>query len=157
MDSVLLAARYEFYLGTDPQAFEAGLARSVARLRQAGKQVLVLDPVPTYRYPVPAALAQRWRRGQALEAQGQTMARYEAQQAAALALLQRLSAQGQALRVPVGELLCGGRPRCAVLEGDHALYFDDNHLSMHGAARVAPAVLRLVEPPSAPPQAQASR
>jgi len=155
VDGVLLAARYEFYLNTaDAAAFDAGLAETVRRLRQAGKRVLLLDPVPTYRYPVPAALAQRWLRGLALDEQGQTPARYQAQQAGALALLQRLSAQEGVLRVPVGELLCGGRPRCAVREGDHSLYFDDNHLSMHGAARVAPAVRRLVE---APQPAQASR
>ena len=42
------------------------------------------------------------------------------------------------------QLLCGG-PRGKVLEGDARLYFDDNHLSMTGAAKVAPAVLRLLE------------
>ncbi|MDY0747256.1 acyltransferase family protein [Paucibacter sp. R3-3] len=149
VEAVLLAARYEFYLNApDAVAFEAGLAEVVKRLHRAGKQVLLLDPVPTYRYPIPAALAMRWRRGEALEAQGQLPVQYEAQQAAPLALLQRLSADGLVRRVPVGELLCGGRRRCAVLEGDHPLYFDDNHLSMHGAAQVAPVVLRLLEAPA---------
>ncbi|MDN3920465.1 acyltransferase family protein [Roseateles violae] len=149
VDTVLLAARYEFYLNApDAQAFEAGMAESVKRLREVGKQVLLLDPVPTYHYPIPAALALRWRRGEPLEGQGQTPAQYEARQAASLALVRRLANGKQAQRVIVEDLLCG-QPRCAVLNGDHSLYFDDNHLSMHGAARIAPAVLRLVGHPEA--------
>ena len=145
VDAVLLAARHEFYLGSpNAGAFEAGLAESIRRLRAAGKRVLLLDPVPTYHYPVPAALAMRWRRGDELVAQGQMTADYRIRQAASLALVQRLTADGQAERVGVGQLLCGG-PRCKVLEGDASLYFDDNHLSMTGAAKVAPAVLRLLE------------
>ncbi|MBV8036898.1 acyltransferase family protein [Roseateles sp.] len=148
VNSVLLAARYEFYLNApDAPAFEAGMVEAVRRLRQAGKQVLLLDPVPTYYYPIPAALALRWRRGQDLAEQGQTPSQYAARQAGALALVQKLAAGGQARRVAVGALLCA-QPRCAVLEeGDHSLYFDDNHLSMHGAARVAPAVLSLIDKP----------
>lgn len=145
VDSVLLVARYEFYLdGPGATAFEAGLVQSIQRLHAAGKQVLLLDPVPTYHYPVPAALAMRWRRGDELAAQGQMAADYRIRQAASLALVQRLTADGQAERVGLDQLLCGG-PRCKVLEGDASLYFDDNHLSMTGAAIVAPAVLRLLE------------
>lgn len=145
VDAVLLAARYEFYLG-GPKSddFEAGLAESIRRLRAAGKRVLLLDPVPTYHYPLPAALATRWRRGDELASQGQTAADYRVRQASSLALMERLVAGGQAERVGLGELLCNG-PRCEVLEGDASLYFDDNHLSMTGAAKVAPAVLRLLE------------
>jgi len=146
VDSVLLVARYEFYLdGPDAAAFEVGMADSVKRLRAAGKRVMLLDPVPTYRYPVPAALALRWRRGEGLDEQGLTREQYMARQVAALALVERLTADGQATRVPVGELLCT-EPRCAVREGDASLYFDDNHLSMHGAARVATRVLAELQP-----------
>lgn len=149
VDSVLLAARYETYLnGPDAAAFEAGLVQSVRRLREAGKQVLLLDPVPTYPFPVPAALAQRWRRGEVLELQGQTPRQYEERQQAALALVERLAAQG-ATRVSLRELLCLGE-RCRVIDGDHPLYFDDNHLSMHGAALVAPAVLARLHPRNPP-------
>lgn len=145
VDAVLLVARYEFYLGSpNADAFEAGLAESIRRLRAAGKRVLLLDPVPTYHYPLPAALAMRWRRRDELAAQGQTAADYRVRQTAPLALVRRLTADGQAERVGLGELLCGG-PRCEVLEGDASLYFDDNHLSMTGAAKVAPSVLRLLE------------
>lgn len=151
VSAVLLAARYEFYLDApDAQAFRAGMAATVRQLSAAGKRVLLLDPVPTYHYPMPAALAQRWRRGAPLDEQGQTPAQYASRQAAALGLMQDLAAGGLAQRVVVGDLLCRP-PRCAVLDGDHSLYFDDNHLSMHGAAALAPSVLRLLEPPADQP------
>jgi peptidoglycan/LPS O-acetylase OafA/YrhL len=150
VDAVLLTARYEFYLNhADAPAFRAGMAEAVRRLHAAGKQVLLLDPVPTYHYPVPAALALRARRGEPLEAQGQTTAQYESRQQPALAWVQALAATGQARRVPVGRLLCG-QARCAVVEADDSLYFDDNHLSMHGAAKLAPEVLRLLQAGAAP-------
>lgn len=145
VDAVLLAARYEFYLRS-PEAgvFDKGLAESIRRLREAGKRVLLLDPVPTYHYPLPAALAMRWRRGDDPAAQGQPATDYRVRQAGALALVERLAADGQAERVRVGELLCQAS-RCEVLHGEASLYFDDNHLSMTGAANVAPVVLRLLE------------
>jgi peptidoglycan/LPS O-acetylase OafA/YrhL len=159
VDSVLLAARYEFYLkgsnAADAAAFEAGLAQSIRRLRAAGKQVLVLDPVPTYHYPVPAALALRWRRGEALEAQGQTPQQYEERQQAGLALVERVVAATGAKRVSLLEPLCAGE-RCRVLDGDKPLYFDDNHLSLHGAALVAPVVLRALSPDASPAHAGAA-
>lgn len=148
VDAVLLTARYEFYLRSpNPGAFEAGLDETIRRLRAAGKRVLLLDPVPSYHYPLPAALAIRWRRGDELAAQGQTSVDYRVRQAASLAVLGRLAAGGLAERVDLADLLCGG-PRCEVLDGDASLYFDDNHLSMTGAAKVAPAVLRLLETPA---------
>jgi hypothetical protein len=134
---VVLAARYEYYLrspGAD--VFEQGMVESVRRLRQAGKQVLVIDPVPIYHYPVPAALAQRSLRGGDPQAHGQTIEQYCESQARALALVDRMTTDGVARRIALSPILCGPE-RCRVLDGRHSLYFDDNHLSMHGAAMVA--------------------
>jgi peptidoglycan/LPS O-acetylase OafA/YrhL len=145
VDAVLLTARYEFYLrGPEAGDFEAGLTESIRRLGAAGKRVLLLDPVPSYHYPVPAALAARWRRGEEPAVHGQTAAEYRMRQGEALALVERLIADGKAERVDIGELLCGGS-RCSVVVGNASLYFDDNHLSMTGAATIAPAVLHLLD------------
>ena len=150
VDSVLLVARYESYLnGPEAKVFEEGLRASISQLRQAGKRVLLLDPVPTYRYPIPAALAQLWRRGEALESHGQTRLQYETRQAAALALVARLVASGEAERVSVESLFCAGE-RCDVVDGGSSLYFDDNHLSMHGGDRVARSVVQLLNTPAKP-------
>lgn len=154
VDSVLLAARYEFYLGhRNAPAFEAGMTEAVERLHAAGKRVLLLDPVPVYHYPVPAALAQRALRGQDVDAQGLTPQQYANRQGPALALIERLAARPGATRLPVGDWLCGVA-RCKVRDEEHSLYFDDNHLSMRGAAQLAPRVLALID---VPPETQPSR
>jgi hypothetical protein len=146
--TVVLAARYEFYLdGRDRASFESGMAHTVQALRQAGKQVILLDPVPTYHYPVPAALAQRLLRGGAPEQQGQPGADYRRVQAPALSLLASLAGVDGVQRLPTAELLCAGS-RCLVMDpAGCSLYFDDNHLSMAGAARLAPAVQALLSRP----------
>lgn len=139
--TVLLVARYEYYLSSPgADAFRQGLSASVRRLHDAGKRVLLLDPVPTYQYPVPAALAQRWLRGSDLSAHGQTVEQYRHRQSEALALVGQLTAHGAAQRVPLRPILCA-QARCSVLDGTRSLYFDDNHLSMQGAGKVAAAVL----------------
>jgi hypothetical protein len=142
---VLLTARYELYLeGPQRVAFEAGLAASVEALRHAGKQVLLLEPVPTYAFPVPAALAQSALRGRSVTDIGQSFERYQTRQADALALIRSLNRQWGSSTLPVAQRLCD-RQCLTVDEQARVLYFDDNHLSMAGAARVAPAVLPLLE------------
>jgi hypothetical protein len=135
---VLLAARYESYLSQrQPARLEQGLRHSIERLQQAGKQVWLLAPVPSYGYPVPDALWQRERRGQDPATQGMRVAEFEHRQADALSLVQRLSSQTGALLVSVSDALCS-QGVCRVLDdAQHPLYFDDNHLSLAGARRVA--------------------
>ena len=139
LDRVVLVARYGFYLGMDAPAFEAGLRHSVQTLLAAGKRVVLVDPYPGYDYPVPAALAARWRRGSDPAGFGQGLDDYRAHNAAALAMLERLAPTG-ASRLDTAGLLCGSG-RCAVLAEGRPLYFDDNHLSMQGARLLAAALL----------------
>lgn len=141
VDRVLLVARYGLYLHRpDAAKFEAGLASSVAALREAGKQVLLVDPFPEYGYPVPAALAQRLQREAPLNELGQSVARYREQQRDALALLERLGKQPGVSRLRTAEWLCR-TDHCDVLQPPlQPLYFDDNHLSLSGARRLRPAV-----------------
>jgi peptidoglycan/LPS O-acetylase OafA/YrhL len=147
VDRVLIVSRASAYLGEPQRAadFERGLLGAVQALTQAGKQVWLLDPVPGYGYPVPAALAQHQRRGLAPAAFGLPVEEYRQAEAQSLALLARVATATGAQRVAVDAALCGDG-RCAVVGADgRGLYLDDNHLSMAGAAKVAPAVLRLLE------------
>lgn len=146
VDRVLLVSRTSSYLGDARTAadFERGLRESVQALMAAGKQVWLMDPVPTYRYPVPAALAQHHRRGREPAAFGMTADDYRQAERAALALLTRVVAATGAQRIAVDAALCAAE-RCAVV-GAHgqSLYLDDNHLSMGGARLLADRALRPV-------------
>jgi len=139
VDAVLIVSRTSSYLGdaATATAYEHGLRRAVAALTASGKRVWLLDPVPTYDYPVPAALAQRLRRGQSPADFGMSIADYQRADGSALALLQRVADSTGAQRISVAEVLCA-TGRCAVVSADgRGLYLDENHLSMAGARLLA--------------------
>ncbi|MFN7694364.1 MAG: acyltransferase family protein [Burkholderiales bacterium] len=131
---VVLAMRFETYLSkSQANEFSSALESTVAALRKAGKQVMLVEPVPTYGYPVPAALAQRQARGWPLEEQGQLVSDYERRQALGLSLARKLANAKEVVRLPAAEWLCDG-DRCKVMDAaGRPLYFDDNHLSLTGA------------------------
>ena len=129
---VVLVARYELYLAHQAAAFEEGLRNSVVALTAAGKDVVLVEPVPTYGYPVPAALAALHRRGQPVESFGQPLEAYRHEQEAALAMLRRLGEIPGVQVVKTSDVVCSSG-RCAVVAGNKPLYFDDNHLSLVGA------------------------
>ncbi|MBV8036899.1 acyltransferase family protein [Roseateles sp.] len=151
VDRVLMVSRTSSYLGDAQMAavFERGLQEAVRALKAVGKEVWLLDPVPTYDYPVPAALAQHQRRGLAPAAFGIAGDDYRRIEGQALAMLARVAAATGAQRIAVDTTLCG-EGRCAVIGADgRALYLDNNHLSMAGARLLAAQALR--------PAVQASR
>lgn len=141
VDVVVLAARFEHYLRDgQADAFEAGLLRTSLALRSVGKMVLLLEPIPTYPYPVPAALAQLALRHANLQDFGQSATQYRALQQKGLALVERVANQSGAIPISASAVLCPAN-RCEVLDAqDQPLYFDDNHLSMPAARALAPAV-----------------
>jgi len=147
VDRVLIASRTSLYMGdaSESAEFERGLQRAVQALTQAGKQVWLLDPVPTYGYAVPDALAQRRRFGLGLADFGMSRADYLRREGPALALLARVAAATGAQRIDVGGAMCG--ERCTVISPEgRPLYFDDNHVSMVGARLLVRQVLQpLVE------------
>ena len=146
VDRVLIVTRASSYMGDagTAAAFERGLQAAIRALTAAGKEVWLLDPVPTYDYPVPAALAQYQRRGLDPAGFGMTRDDYRRSEEAALATLARAAAATGAKRVAVDETLCGPG-RCAVVGADgRGLYLDNNHLSMAGARLLAARALRPV-------------
>lgn len=163
IDSVVIVARWSLYLlgpapgeggrrpllvGHDGVAAEPwellsrGLGEVVARLRRAGKRVVLVGPVPEFGVDVPRALALLAARGQAPEELVVTEEAFLARQGRVLALLDAHAGPG-VLRVNPHELLRlpgpGPARYRAMADGDATLYFDDDHLSLTGARFVAPA------------------
>jgi hypothetical protein len=120
----------------------------VRALSAAGKQVWLLDPMPTYDYPVPAALAQYRRRGRDPAAFGMTVAEYRHAAAPARAMLSRVAQATGAQRIAVDSALCR-EARCDVVDAEgHGLYMDSNHLNMAGARLLAERALHPALQPS---------
>lgn len=116
------------------QALWADHAALLDRLRAAGKQVIVLAPVPELGRSIQGHLA-RQMAGRADADQGTTRAYFEQRQSEVLAGLARLPWGPGLRRLDPAGVFCDAQ-HCRAFEGDQALYFDDDHLSVAGARRL---------------------
>ncbi|MEM8741497.1 MAG: acyltransferase family protein [Pseudomonadota bacterium] len=117
-------------------AFRAGLARSLAAIRAAGAETILIGPVPELGFDAPARMAQAWRFG-ADPPVGPAWAAFRARQAGVLEAFAALAAAADVTLVRPDALLCDAT-RCLIEDQGRTLYFDDDHLSLDGAARLIP-------------------
>lgn len=122
--------------------YVASLDAVVGRLQAVGKRVLLVDPVPELPKPAEYYVFSSALRDLPLErGLAAPLSHYEGRNAYVLAALGEIVAGRSVTRVPTAALYCPDS-RCRVLEDGTLLYFDDNHLSVAGARRLA---RRLVE------------
>jgi hypothetical protein len=123
--------------GEDQRAlFEALLERSVRSLVAAGKQVVVVAPIPEAAVPLPDALARAtiFHLG---SAPSLPRADYLARDSEVLSVLRDLARRYPIRIVDPAAILCGPES-CAYQKNGRSLYADYNHLSLLGAHTVAP-------------------
>ena len=138
--AVVLSARWPFRLDPEapgaaaPEAMEAALRETVARLRAAGIATVAVLTVPTHDGDVPERAARARLRG------GEDAGTPESAHAAAAAAADALVAgAGAEALVRPAEALCRGGVCRTVAEGA-VLYGDASHLSPEGARRLTPAL-----------------
>jgi hypothetical protein len=133
---------------TNEAVFGAALERTVAALSRAGKEVVILGPVPEVGRPVPWTLALAAWRGRDVDIRP-GLADFDERNRIAVSTLAGLGERGLATVVFPHLALCEGEEgRCRVESGGRTLYTDDNHLTRRGAgllARTLEGVLR--QPP----------
>lgn len=110
------------------------LTPTVAAVRASGARPWLVMEVPYVGYDVPNRLARSLIRGERDEAFYGVASVEEAKRAA---FMQRLATGLPAKIIEPAKRLCAGE-RCLAAEGARALYFDDNHLSLAGAAYLEP-------------------
>jgi hypothetical protein len=127
---------------TDPAAAEANAAvlrraleRTAATLAEAGKEVVIVGPIPEIRAPVPWTLALAAWHGRDIDIRP-TRDAFEARNDTVLAVLAGLVERGLVRVVHPHHALCDD-DRCRVEGEGRALYTDDNHLSRRGAEAIA--------------------
>lgn len=103
--------------------------RLIQRLRNAGKRVTVLGPVPAL--PVSAD----WIIFRQAEDARQPIGRYLQRQGVVLKRLRSMEKAGLIRLIEPSKALCDSQGCRTVIDG-RAMYFDDNHLSLSGARRV---------------------
>jgi hypothetical protein len=99
----------------------------------------VVSTVPEIGYPVPQTLAQVRRLGRDIDIRP-TLDQYRQRQHAVESLLEDVRRSHAFTSLDPASGLCG-TGRCQVESGGRPLYFDEHHLSVHGANAVA-ATLR---------------
>ncbi len=119
--------------------FDAGLRRTVDRLRSLGKRVIIVNTVPEVGFDVPNAQFMARIRGLDVnELIAPTTLEYRERGREVEQILSELAAQGLVERVAPDGLLCGST-YCRVAVAGRPLYRDDDHLSVFGTEFVAAA------------------
>lgn len=115
--------------------FAAGLRRTVATLRAAGKEIWIVGPVPEVGFNVPRYFfLQSIGIGRGLDIRP-NVEEFAERQKFALDTLTEVSDRYDANMVQPYSLLCDSQ-HCRIQQDGRALYFDDDHLSRFGAEKL---------------------
>jgi peptidoglycan/LPS O-acetylase OafA/YrhL len=150
---VILAANWQAYgpsnevtfagatLSKDAPELTASLLRAIDAIRMDGAAPLVVGQVPVYERDVPTTLAKRSYYSGLDRFFG--FDRETPQPTLESAYLDRAVIDRKLLELNPGETLCR-LGNCSVRDGAHSLYTDRSHLSRHGAAELAPAMMAAI-------------
>jgi len=133
--TVFLVAAYGAH-GKHAALFSDGMRKTVSLLLAAGKRVVLVYPVPTAQASVPRTLARYAASGIGLDELTIDKRAYFDRNAWAFRLLDSFSGTN-IVRVYPHERLCRGEV-CIVQAGGTPLYYDNQHLSVPGAAYLEP-------------------
>ena len=125
---------------------ESRLTAALSALTAAGKRVVLLMPLPNPGFDVPDVLARGlWRQGVLEDRMGVPEANFRAYSEPSVRLMQAACVASGATCLDLSAAFCDGT-QCLAVDGGKPLYFDANHLSLIGAARVVPALVAATAP-----------
>lgn len=128
--------RLESDLGVGADAIRHSLIETSTRLREAGKTVVLMGQVPETPHYIPQCLARNALPLPVRTSCGSTAQDARARLAPSDALLRSVSAASGALTILPSEILCDV-DACAYSGDSGIYYFDDDHLSVVGARKLA--------------------
>lgn len=134
--TVLIMWHQNEYLDVSAAERSAGFRRSLKALVDGGMRVVVVGPLPMPEYHVPSVMARLDWVGESGFPLSQSVAAFHARSSATTQQLSTISAEEGAVFVDPAEVFCN-QARCSYVDGKTALYFDDNHLSLAGARKLA--------------------
>lgn len=138
---VFLVARYSYAREVQGDVYFTELGRVARALADAGKIVVLIYPLPEYKVSVPMQLARAVKRGTPASEIGMSRSAFDAQRAPYVRALNAIRADARIQMVDPATRLCT-KKRCIVYAEGHALYFDDDHLSVRGVRFLAPSFAR---------------
>lgn len=135
---VVLIARYHLAVREQGPQYFAELATVARLLHAAGKRVVLVLPAPEYPFVVPTQLARTLLHGGTASDVGVARVTFDTQRASVARALRAIHDESPVVMIDLADRLCSAS-RCVTAADGHALYFDDNHLSVAGARLVSPA------------------
>jgi hypothetical protein len=114
------------------QVFENLFRSTIQELRRRQINVVIIASVPEVGVDVPSAVARSAIKGYAVERIEPRYSDFVERQARSFAVLSGVSAETSSRVIYPHLALCDGE-FCSVVKENHSLYFDDNHLSIHGS------------------------
>ncbi|MEW9857051.1 acyltransferase family protein [Novosphingobium sp. M1R2S20] len=121
------------------EAFRRGLYDLVGKLLDAGKEVVIIYPVPEMGYDIPSTMARLAAEGRRPEAFAVSEKRFLRRQRFSIPLLDGLGEHPKLTRVYPDRTLCPSDQCLGYIDGT-PLYFDSHHLSIPGSKRLEPAL-----------------
>jgi peptidoglycan/LPS O-acetylase OafA/YrhL len=107
----------------------------IAELLAANKSVVIISSVPEVGSSVPKVVANNIFWGKSLDVRP-SWSGFTQRQKKTHEILSKIESRYSSVRVVYPEKVLCGTSFCRVMDGDTPLYFDDDHLSDHGAAMV---------------------
>jgi hypothetical protein len=137
--TVVLATNFSGYRHHAYARMLGGYQATVARLRSAGKRVVVVGPIPDLDFDPPALLGIRHAWQQSPMDIGLPVQTYRAVNQEAFSMLSRISSSAQDMVYPQS-VLCGAAVCRSYDQSQGVLYFNSNHLSLTGARLLVDAM-----------------
>jgi len=121
-----------------------GMEQTALELKQAGKQVVIVYPIPTFDYDPPSKLALESRAGHTPEMVGTPYTHYEQRRGHIRDEFARFTAANDMTGIRTDTLFCD--VICHVYRpGKGVLYFNAGHLSLTGAGVLADEIMRTLD------------
>jgi hypothetical protein len=124
-------------LANNKAVLRDALLRTAIMLTREGRRVVIVGPVPEAGVNVPEAMAKRALLDRDFQGIGPTVSLFLDRQKFVLPLLAQASKiPGVTILYPQKQLC--GKTDCRIEADGHSLYFDSDHLSLHGAKVISP-------------------
>lgn len=145
--SIVFAARFAGYpINDSGSGFEVALRRTIEELQRAGKNIFIVYPVPELGAHVPTILARALESGALGEQLSQPFAEFQARLGTVSQFLDRVVADKSITAINPSRVLCD-EDRCYFYRDGEVLYYDEHHLSLTGASKLAPLFEGIFGPP----------
>lgn len=120
--------------------FEIGLKRTIDKLQELGKSVLLVKPVPEIGYDVPSAYFIATQTGRDVNSLiSPTFKEYQLRTESVASIFSTLKNEKFVKIIDPSQYLCDEKKYCNVVADGILLYRDDDHLSNFGAKYVSPS------------------